>query len=198
MSEMERPTFRENLGYWWARRRGRGAELADAMYEWDEVGMYSIHHSGMPTYLPHKILFGFGALFWIFTYALSEKVVLGEILFDVSFTLEMLDGLKALSNVILAGGVLTMMYMFVDSHKGTFPRFIIQLEPVKVRRLFSRDEVSTVLRVNGAWEIWPPVGKVAEYVRDRLVLADAIKKEDEKEGPPERKDALDLLMEAGE
>jgi len=175
----------------WARRNLpflNMSELAEAIADVKVIGPMDWYREGMPSYWPQYALLCAGYLFMSIMYFVNDACMRGTYVMS-----EVLLGqLNFASFAMAIVGTLALMYVLIDSHRGTFDHYEIQIEPWNIYDLKTREKIESIMRVRKSWDAWPPEGwlpEETEAVRKEIRLANGIEKNAGKDG-------LELLQEA--
>jgi len=208
-----KPTTNEKIQLWWKKNKpGHKSPLVDAPFEIKSIGPMDFNTQGMPSYGSQKVVVGIGGMFFIAMWFLNDACATGSYVMDAT----LLGQLNLLATVSLGAVFAAMIWIFIDSHKGTFQHYIMVIQTVW-RHLDGRDTQYTELRVLDSWQIWPLKHSVVEQAEkveleielemkaaledqlgddafDSLLALQPEIKEEQKDPLPD-KDALDLLLE---
>lgn len=190
MKDDSRLTRKETLKLWAQRNLPflEISELAEAIAEPKKVGPMDWYREGMPSYWPQYLLLCVGYLFVSIMYFVNDACVRETYVMSAV----LLGQLNFASYAMAIVGTLALMYVLIDSHRGTFDHFEMQIEPWTIYDLKTGEEIESIMRILKSWDAWPPEGwlpEETEVVRKEIRLANGIEKR-------VRKDAFALLQEA--
>ena len=190
MRDDSRLTRYETLKLWAKRNLPflEMSELAEAIAEPKEIGPMDWYREGMPSYWPQYALLCGGYLFATIMYFVNDACVRGT--YEMSAVL--LGQLNFASFALAIVGTLALMYVLIDSHRGTFDHYEMQIEPWNIYDLKTREKTESIMRIVKSWDAWPPEGwlpEESEVVRKEIRIANGIERKAVKDG-------LQLLQEA--